>query len=153
MTFWNVSKNSNCLIYCYALNIWSFALHEEGEKYRFKQVSKSIADIYICLPQRRTVKSMELSCKDASFLKMPCNKFLLLFSHQVMSDSLPFHGLQYARLPCPSLSRSLLKFMSIELVMLSDHLILCCPLLLLPSIWPSIRVFFNELALCIRWPN
>ena len=46
---------------------------------------------------------------------------------------------------------SLLKFMSIELVMPSNHLILCHPLLLLPSIFPSIRVFSNELALCIRW--
>ena len=43
--------------------------------------------------------------------------------------------------------------MSIELVMPSYHLILCCPLLLLPSIFPSIRVFSNELALCIRWPK
>ena len=43
--------------------------------------------------------------------------------------------------------------MSTELVMLSNHLILCCPLLLLPSISPSIRVFSNELALCIRWPK
>ena len=43
--------------------------------------------------------------------------------------------------------------MSIELVMPSNHLILCCPLLLLPSIFPSIRVFSNESALCIRWPK
>ena len=48
-------------------------------------------------------------------------------------------------------SWSLLKFMSIELVMPSNHLILCHPLLLLPSIFPSIRVFSNELALRIRW--
>ena len=48
--------------------------------------------------------------------------------------------------------QSLLKFMSIMLVMLSNHLILCCPLLLLPSIFPSIRVFPNESALRIRWP-
>ena len=47
--------------------------------------------------------------------------------------------------------RSLLKPMSIELVMPSNHLILCRPLLLLPSIFPSIRVFSNESALCIRW--
>ena len=45
----------------------------------------------------------------------------------------------------------LLRFMSIELVMLSNHLILCCPLLFLPSIFPSIRVFSSELALHIRW--
>ena len=63
------------------------------------------------------------------------------------------HGLQHARLPCPSLSPSLLKLMSIELVMPSNHLTLCYPLLLLPSIFPSIRVFSNESALHIRWPK
>ena len=50
-------------------------------------------------------------------------------------------------------SSSLLKLMSIELVMPSNHLILCRPLLLLPSILASIRVFPNESALCIRWPK
>ena len=50
-------------------------------------------------------------------------------------------------------SRSLLKLMSIESVKPSNHLILCHPLLLLPSIFPNIRVFSNELALCIRWPK
>ena len=50
-------------------------------------------------------------------------------------------------------SHSLLKFLSIELVMLSNHLILCRPLLLLPSVFPSIRVFSNEPALRIRWPK
>jgi len=50
-------------------------------------------------------------------------------------------------------SRSLLKLMSIESVMPSNHLILCCSLLLSPSIFPSIRVFSNESALCIRWPK
>ena len=50
-------------------------------------------------------------------------------------------------------SRSLLKLMSIELVMPSEHLILCHPLLLLPSIFPSIRVFCNESVLHIRWPK
>ena len=50
-------------------------------------------------------------------------------------------------------SWSLLKFMSIESVMLSNHFILCHPLLLLPSNFPSTRVFSNELALCIRWPK
>ena len=49
--------------------------------------------------------------------------------------------------------QSLLKLMSIESVMPSNHLILCCPLLLLPSIFPSIRVFSNESALPIRWPK
>ena len=50
-------------------------------------------------------------------------------------------------------SRSLLKLMSIESVMPSNHLILCHPLLLLPSIFPSIRVFSNESVLCITWPK
>ena len=50
-------------------------------------------------------------------------------------------------------SRSLLKLMSIKLVMPSNHLILFHPLLLLPSIFPSIRVFSNESVLCIRWPK
>ena len=50
-------------------------------------------------------------------------------------------------------SRSLLKLMPIESVMPSNHCILCCPLLLRPSIFPSIRVFSNESVLCIRWPK
>ena len=50
-------------------------------------------------------------------------------------------------------SQSLFKLMSIESVMPSNHLILCCPLLLLPSIFPRIRVFPNESVLCIRWPK
>ena len=52
-----------------------------------------------------------------------------------------------------TISQSLLKLMSIELVMPSNHLILCCPLLLIPSVFPSIRVFSNELVLHIRWPK
>ena len=52
-----------------------------------------------------------------------------------------------------TVSQSLLRFMSTESVMLSNHLILCHPFLLLPSVFPSIRVFFNELVLCIRWPK
>ena len=55
--------------------------------------------------------------------------------------------------PASTVSQSLLKLMSIELVMPSNHLILCHPLLLLPSIVPSIRVFSNESVLCIRWPK
>ena len=51
------------------------------------------------------------------------------------------------------MSRSLLKLMSIKLMMLCNHLILCQPRLLLPSIFPSIRVFSNELAICIGWPK
>ena len=77
---------------------------------------------------------------------------VLLFSCQVLSDSLGSHRLQQARIPSFTVSQSSLKFMSTELVMPSNHLILCCPILL-PSIFPSIWVFSNESALCIRWPK
>ena len=72
-------------------------------------------------------------------------------NHSVSSSCLQPHGLQHARLPCPS--QSLLKFMSTELVMPSNHLILCHPLLLVPSIFPSIKVFPSESVLPIRWPQ
>ena len=64
------------------------------------------------------------------------------------------HGLKHARLPCPSLSPGVCsKFMPIKSVMPSKYLIPCCPLLLLPSIFPSIRVFSNESAVRVRWPK
>ena len=78
---------------------------------------------------------------------------VLLFSGSVVSESLQPHGLQHSRRPCPSLSPSLLKLMSIESLMPSNHLILSLPLLLLPSIFPSIRVFSSESVLYIRWPK
>ena len=80
--------------------------------------------------------------------------FQFRFSHAVVFDSLRPHESQHARPPClsPSL-RVHLKLMSIKLVMPSSHLIFCPPLLLLPPIPPSIRVFSNELTLHMRWPN
>ena len=65
---------------------------------------------------------------------------------------LPPHGLQHAIFPCPSPSPRVCSN-STESVMLSKHLILCCLLLLLSSIFPSIRVFSNKSALCIWWPK
>ena len=88
-----------------------------------------------------------------------------------MTNIKPFSSVQFSSVTqsCPTLcnpmnhnmpghlsitnSQSLLKFMSIELVMPSNHIIFCHPLLLLPSIFPSIRGFSNESALCIRWPK
>ena len=70
-----------------------------------------------------------------------------------MSNSLQPHGLQHARFPCPLLSEGSLRFMSIELVMPPNHLILCWPFLFLPSIFCSIRVFCSESALHMRWPK
>ena len=74
------------------------------------------------------------------------------FSHSVMSDSLRPHGLARQASLSVTNSQSLLKLMSIELVMPSNHLILCRPLLL-PVIFPSIRVFSKESVLPIRWPK
>ena len=70
-----------------------------------------------------------------------------------MSNSLKLQELQHTRLPCPSLSPRVCWNSSIESVMPSNHLDLCCPLLLLPSVFPSIRVFSNELVLNIMWPK
>ena len=75
------------------------------------------------------------------------------FSHSVVSDSLRPHGLQHIRLPCLLPLLELLKLMSIESVMPSNHVILCRPLLLLLSIFPSIRVFSSESVLSSRWPK
>ena len=75
-------------------------------------------------------------------------------SRSVVSNSLQSHGLQHTRPPLSiTNSWSLLKLMSIESVMPSNHLILCHPLLLLPLIFLSIRVLSNESVLRIRWPK
>ena len=77
----------------------------------------------------------------------------MLFSHSVMSDSAtPWTAAGQASLSI-TISWNLLKLMSIESVMPSSHLILCRPLLLLPSIFPSLRVFSKESVLHIRWPK
>ena len=76
-----------------------------------------------------------------------------LFSHSVVSNSLQPHGLQHARVSCLSLSSVVCSDSSIDSVMPSNYLILCHHLLLLASVFPSIRVFANESALHIRWPK
>ena len=77
------------------------------------------------------------------------------FTHSVMSDSLQPHESQHARPSCPCMTNSWisLRLTSLESVMPSSHLILCRPLLFLPSIPPSIRVFSNESTLRMRWPK
>ena len=80
-------------------------------------------------------------------------KLLLLFSHcHIQLLVTPWTAAHQASLSF-TISWSLLKLMSIRSVMPSNHLFLCHPLLLLPSIFPSIRVFINESALHIRWPK
>ena len=79
---------------------------------------------------------------------------LLLFSLKIRSNSLWPQGLQHSRLPCPSLSLGVCSnSCPMSPVMLSNPLILCHPLHLLPSVFPSIRVFSNESALHISWPK
>ena len=73
------------------------------------------------------------------------------FSCSVISDSLQPHGLQHAKPPWPSPTPGV--YSNSCPLSPSNHLILCCPLLLPPSIFPSIRVFPNESVLCIRWPK
>ena len=75
----------------------------------------------------------------------------MLFSHSIMSNSLRPHGLHHAGFPI--ISQSLPKLRCVESVIPSNHLVLCCPRLLLPSIFPRIRIFSNESVLCIRWPK
>ena len=88
-----------------------------------------------------------------SLVSSICGEALLLslLSCSVMSTSLQPHGLQHARLPCPSLSPGVCSISCPLSVMPSNHRILCLPLLLLPSVSPSIRVFSSESALPIRW--
>ena len=85
------------------------------------------------------------NCRDMNFVVVQSLSHVPLFAT-------PWTAAHQASLSF-TISWSLLKLMSIESVMPSNHLILCHPLLFLPSIFPSIRVFFNESALCIRWPK
>ena len=79
-------------------------------------------------------------------------KMIIVVVQLLTPDSLRPHGLQQVTFPCPSLSpRACLELMSIEWMMPSKHLILCCPLLLLPSIFAS--GYFSKSALFIRWPK
>ena len=75
----------------------------------------------------------------------------MLFSHPVLSDCDPMECSQASS--SFTISWSLLNHISIELVMPPSYLVLCLPLLLLPSVFPSVRVFFKESALCIMWPK
>ena len=109
---------------------------------------------------------MDLSYTDPSWImflalsvpssSVPLFSFLEITSVQLLSRVqlfvTPWTAARQASLTITN-SQSLLKFLSIESVMLSNHLILCCPLFLPPSIFPSIRVFSNESVLHIRWPK
>ena len=87
-------------------------------------------------------------------LQSPVHSFIVVFqsSSHVRFPAIPWTAEHQASLSL-TIYTSLFKLMSIESVMPSNHLILCCPLLLLPSIFASIRVFSNDSSLHIRWPN
>ena len=98
--------------------------------------------------------------KDLETVLLDSGEFLMCYRPVLVVQSLvcvPLFATQWTAARQASLSftvsQSLLKLMSIELIMPPNHLILCRPLLLLPSIFPGIRVFPNESDLCIRWPK
>ena len=95
----------------------------------------------------------DLHTANRNMKKYSISKSSIQSSHSVVSSSVtPWTAAHQASLSISN-PRNSLKLMSIELVMPSNHLILCCPLLLLPSIFPSIRSFSNESVLHIRWPK
>ena len=93
---------------------------------------------------------MGFQCLKMYIFHLTFNSVQLLSCFQLFAT--PWTTARQASLSITS-SQSLLKLMSIELVMPSSHLILCCPFLLLPSIPPSIRFFSNESTLHMRWPK
>ena len=95
----------------------------------------------------RSLQALNCDCYDLSYQLLLC---LVTSCVQLLATS--WTAAHQASLSL-TVSWSLLKLMSIELVMPPHHLILCCPLLLLPSIFPCIRVFTNESALRIKWPK
>ena len=80
--------------------------------------------------------------------------FVVVVESQVTSNSLQLHGLQHARPPCPPPSPGVCPSSCVlNRWCRFNHLVLCCPFLLLPSIFPSIKGFSNEIGCCIRWPK
>ena len=127
--------------------------HHFPQHLMFSQTTKTYANsreqTYIPPLKRRDNKVRCIGC----FIHSLPHFNVLLSSHSVMSDSATPWAAACQAFQLFTISWSLLKLMSIESVMPSNHLILCHPLLLLPSIFPTIRVFSNELALPIRWPK
>ena len=98
-------------------------------------------------------KTSSFRCRNYSSRRLPEVRGTLQFTYSVLSDSVTLWTAAYQASLSTANSQSLLKLMSIESVMPSNHFIFCHPLLLLPSIFPSIRVFSNESVLCLRWPK
>ena len=120
----------------------------------FLSLSRCLTILWICV-YSFMVKDKFMIMLELTSWRLNMNQLLLFFSHYVTSDSFQTHELKHAVHEDRSftISLSLLKLMSIESVMPFNNLILCCPLLLLPSIFSIIRIFSSELALCIKWPK
>ena len=141
-----------CCCYCILMMMMMYVSSVKGllsQKFMegvIRTVARTVfqSDLALCL------KTHNLSFK---FQVVKCYPHIFHSSVQLLSHVLlfvtPWTAAHQASLSITN-SRSLLKFMSIESLMLSNHLILCCPFLLLPSIFSSIRVFSNESVLCIK---
>ena len=134
---------SNLQIQCNSYQITKDIFHRTG-----------IKNFIMCMETQKTLKSQSNLEKEK--WSWPPSDYIISsvqFSRSVVSDSVtPWTTACQASLSITN-SWSLLKLMSIESIMPSNHLILCCPLLLLASIFPNIRVFSNESGLHIRWPK
>ena len=118
-----------------------------------EQYKREHTDTYIATLKMWVVPGIQKMASSQGVANLKASENSVQVSHSVMSNSAtPWTAAHQASLSITN-SRSLLKLMSIELVMPSNQLILCCPLLFLPSIFPSIRVFSNKSALRIRWPK
>ena len=139
----------NHLIVCKKISsVITYFLNGSCEKIILSNLSK----IFVC-PLGINNLNLQIEIRNRWSNSTEC--FLLLVSQSLSHLWLfvtPWTAERQASLSF-TISRSLLKFMSIESVMPSKHLILCLPLLLLPSMFPSIRVFCNELPLRMRWPK
>ena len=101
----------------------------------------------------KNTDALHLTLRDSSFIYLGCGfVVVILLLNRVQIFATPLTVAHQVSLSF-TISQSLLKLMSIESVMPSKHLILCHPLLLLPSAFPSVRVFSSESVLCIRWPK
>ena len=113
--------------------------------------NQNLSGFYYCKEPRHWKRVTNLSTL-GTFIPLTSISSSVQFSHSVVFNSLrPLEACQVSL--SITNSQSLPKLMSIESVMPSNHLILCQPLLLLPSIFPSIKVFSNESLLHIRWPK
>ena len=130
-------------------------MHLTWFRYR-RYLDECTEELHRDFPGGPVVKTLSFHCKGHGFHPRPGNQDPACFCCCcLVAQSCPTlrsHGVQHARLSF-TISRSLLKLLSVESVMPFNHLILCRPLLLLPSVFPSIRVLSNESVLCIRWPK